>query len=197
MKSKFNFFKHLMDRFYVYIIFIVLVPIIVTYSISLKTRPKDYESFSIFTETDLVKSKEETESYFKAVLSEDKVVKVNSWTKLDNSTFSIMLNSQGKLSDLVILSSSTLETMTKFDYISLNDTNEYYSDTNFVYHSNNNHYGIRLHDNELNYLSDYFNFLDDTYFIFINKNSVHLKGFIEESKTDQVKRVLDFIYEKN
>ena len=83
MNIKFSFKQHIAQKFFVYLVPLVVIPIICTYSIHLKTRPKDFERFTIYTELEY-KDEGKLEEELFGVLIEDLQIDLYSMEKKDN-----------------------------------------------------------------------------------------------------------------
>lgn len=191
MKLNFSFKQHIAQKFFVYLVPLVVIPVICTYSIHLKTRPKAIERFSIFTEVEYKDEGLLQEDLFK-VVPEDLQIDLYSMERNDR-LFNTYLSTYGHSSDMCLLSKTTLSEYKSVDFIDLTGTKW---DTPDNYHFNDYSIGIPYHKNGEATDNNYFDFestTDDYYWVIMN-TSVHLNGLKEESKTDQVVRILEHFY---
>ena len=189
MNIKFSFKQHIAQKFFVYLVPLVVIPIICTYSIHLKTRPKDFERFTIFTELEY-KDEGKLEEELFGVLIEDLQIDLYSMEKKDN-LFDTYLSSYGMSSDICLLSKATLNEFKENKFVNLKNT-KWDKQDNFYF--NENSVGVLYHKKGDETPNTYFDFTkaDDDYYWVVLKTSVHLNGLIENSKTDQANRVLEY-----
>lgn len=187
MKIKYPLKYHLVNRFYFYIGALVLIPIICSYSINLKTRPKDYERFSIFCDIEL-KNDGVFKDYLFEELKEDLVIDVYEMSRKDN-LFNSYFSSYGLNSDICILSKETLDRFETMYFLNLKNTDFDYASN---YYFNDYSVGVLCHEQGSDMLEEFFDFtdLDDDYYITISKSSVHLKEVTNDGKTNQIARIL-------
>lgn len=189
MNIKFSFKQHIAQKFFVYLVPLVVIPIICTYSIHLKTRPKDFERFTIFTELEYQDEGKLEEELF-GVLPEDLQIDLYSMEKKDN-LFDTYLSSYGMSSDICLLSKTTLSEFKENKFVNLKNT-KWDKQDNFYFSENS--VGVLYHKKGDETPNTYFDFskADDDYYWVVLKTSVHLNGLIENSNTDQANRVLEF-----
>ena len=191
MNYKFSFLTHLKKCAIFYILATLLVPPIFTYFVYLKNRTKNYEIFSIFVSANL-KDKVGIKNFLKISLPED--LEINCYScDINDSTFATYYSSKGEISDIIILQESFIK---QFDYIPYLDITSLTSfDLNNGYVKDEKTYGLSLKNQEHNYLSQYIDYSDDNYYVFINKKSVHLNNIGPDTYlTNQVEKVLQEIY---
>lgn len=191
MKFKFPFLTHLKKCAIFYILTALLVPPIFTYFVYLKNRAKNYEVFSLFVSADL-KDKVGMKGLLKTSLPED--LEINCYScDLHDSTFATYYSAKSEISDIIILQESFIK---QFDYIPYLDITSLTSfDLSNGYAKDEKTYGLVLKNQEHNYLSEYINYSDDNYYVFINKKSVHLNNIGPDTYlTNQVEKVLQEIY---
>ena len=191
MNVKFSFKQHIAQKFFVYLVPLVVIPIICTYSIHLKTRPKDIERFSLFTEIEYKDEGKLQEELF-SVVPEDLQIDLYSMERKDN-LFKTYLSSYGMSSDICLLSKTTLNEFASISFVNLKNTKWDRKD-NFYF--NENSIGILYHKKGEETPDAYFDFskADDDYYWVVLNTSVHLNGLVENSKTDQVNRILEHFY---
>ena len=191
MNVKFSFKQHIAQKFFVYLIPLVVIPIICTYSIHIKTRPKDIERFSLFTEIEYKDEGKLQEELF-SVVPEDLQIDLYSMERKDN-LFKTYLSSYGMSSDICLLSKTTLNEFTSISFVNLKNTKWDRKD-NFYF--NENSIGILYHKKGEETPDAYFDFskADDDYYWVVLNTGVHLNGLVENSKTDQVNRILEHFY---
>ena len=184
MKVKYNLKHHISRTFIYYLVLVIIVPLFCSYLILIKNKPKAIERFSFFSEVTCV-----DDGLFKQqlsdVLPEDLKIDLYDIDKND-SLFNTYLSSYGLNSDVCLLSKTTLDKFTSINFADLTNSS-WNKETN--YHFEDYSIGILYKDNAV------FNFPDndETYYLLALKNSVHLKGIVSDSKTDQVNRVWDFL----
>lgn len=191
MKFKFPFLTHLKKCAIFYILATLLVPPIFTYFVYLKNRAKNYEVFSLFVSANL-KDKVGMKGLLKTSLPED--LEINCYScDLNDSTFATYYSAKSEISDIIILQESFIK---QFDYIPYLDITSLTSfDLSNGYEKDEKTYGLVLKNQEHNYLSEYINYSDDNYYVFINKKSVHLNNIGPDTYlTNQVEKVLQEIY---
>ena len=190
MKIKYPFKNHFATYFFVYFGALVALPILCTYTVLQKTKPKNYERFSVFSDIEFVDSGV-FKDYLFSELKEDLVIDTYDINRNDN-LFNSYFSSYGLNCDICILSKTTLDKFTSVDFFNLNNT-IYEQESGYIF--KDICVGILCHQKESTDLNEYFNFslADDDYYITINKNSVHLKGIIEDSLTNQVSRVINLL----
>lgn len=191
-KINFPFKKHFIDRLYLYVIAIILIPAIVSYGVILKTNPKDYEIFSVFVEANFRDS-----SSFKNYIKENtgkanKEINLYSITS-DLKAYEVVYQTQGLESDILILSDKAFKNDYSSNYVELMENSSFYSDTNKMV--NDKHFGIQIFDGMQGKLTDFINYEENQqYYLFINKYSVHTSRFVNEGKTEQIFKLLGVIY---
>ena len=180
MKNDFPLKNHINHRLPIYLISLVVVPIVISSLVILRTNPKKTERYSLFVGAYLdpnssLKSKIQT--YLASYNDKDISIFASDYS---DQNFAIHYTSKGLTSDLLILSSKELNNLDKSIYSILDETNEFYSNTNYI--DDEKHYGIAINDhlsNEIRY-----NEGEDYYFC-IRNDSVHSLKFNENGKTDQ------------
>lgn len=187
MKIKYSFKNHLVNRFYVYIGALIIVPLLCSYSILQKTSPKDFERFSVFIDTEY-KDEGLFKDYLFTELKEDLVIDTYEMKRTD-SLFNTYFSSYGLNSDICILSKTTLD---RFETVYFLDLKETTFDKANNYQFKNYSIGVLCHQNGSDTLNEYIDFsvLDDDYYITVSKNSVHLKELTNSGKTNQISRIL-------
>ena len=184
MKIRFSFKNHLSHSIFVYLGALIVVPLLCSYSILLKTRPKDYERFSFFSEALFVNDGSFKDKLFK-VLPEDLVIDLYDMERSDR-TFKSYLSSHGLNSDICLLSETTLSNFKTIPFLDLTNTSWNKEDN---YKIENYSLGIKCKST----LDTLFTFKDETYYLCVVKSSVHLKGLKKNSTTNQVNRVLEYL----
>ena len=162
-----------------------MVLLVCSYAIQLKTRPKDYERFSFFSEATLV-NEAKINNQFSKVLPEDLVIEFYDMDRNDR-TFKTYLSSHGLNSDICLLSETTLSEFKTIPFLNLKDTT-WDSVDNYVISELS--VGIPASKEKL---ASLFNFNEDNYYLCVIKESVHLKGLKKGGQTNQVNRVLEYL----
>ena len=189
MKTRFSFKNHISRFFFVYIAAIAGTSVLCSYTVLLKTRPKDYERFAIFSEVSYVKEGAFKDELFKTI-PED--LQINLYTiETKDDLFNTYFSAYGLNSDICVLSKTTLEKFKTIEFLDLRNTSWDLPD-NYIY-NNNYSIGIKCHAKESEELNSVFAFGNDDYYFVILRNSVHLRGLVNNSKTDQVNRVLEYL----
>ena len=181
-----------MNRLYIYILAIILVPALVTYGIILRTNPKKEEVFTVFVEANITDS-----SSFKDYIKDNtnpNNKEINIYSHLSNmNTYEIIFQTQGIESDILILSEQGFKDDQSSYFIELSSDNKFYSSTNKIVEDK--HFGIEIYDGKSGYLTDYINFIENNkYFIFLNKDSIHTSQLLKDGKTNQIITLLEAIY---
>lgn len=189
MKTRFSFKNHLSRFFFVYIAAIAVTSIVCSYTVLLKTRPKDYETFSIFSEASFVKEGAFKDEMLKE-LPEDLLINLYTIETKDD-VFNTYFSAYGLNSDICVLSKTTLDKFKTIQFLDLRNTvwdlpDNYHFSTDYSI-------GIKCHPKGSEILNNVFTFGDDDYYFVVIRNSVHLKGLVNTSKTDQVNRVLEYL----
>ena len=168
---KFSFKNHFVHRLYAYILLVILVPSILVYGIILWTNPKAEEKFTVFVDGSLNNSKD-FESFIKENTN-NKNKEVTVYSSLSSlSIYTVMFQTQGLESDLLILSDNGIKQSYVSNFIEIKSDMPYYSTTNKSF--DGKHYGIQIYNGQQGYLSNYIKFDEGiNYFIYLNKNSVH------------------------
>lgn len=185
MKIRFSFKNHLSHSFFFYLIALVAVPLVCSYSIQIKTRPKDYERFSFFSEATLI-NENSLNNQLLEVLPEDLLIELYDMDRSDR-TFKTYLSSYGLNSDICLLSETTLAEFETIPFLDLKET-VWESEDNYVI--SNLSVGVLINKETL---SSLFNFKNEKYYLCVIKTSVHLKGLKQDGQTDQVNRVLEYL----
>ena len=187
MKISYSFKNHFVNRFYVYVGILLLVPLICSYSIYQKTNPKDVERFSVFSDVEL-KDEGVFKDYLFSELKEDLVIDTYEMKRTD-SLFNTYFSSYGLNSDICILSKETMDRFETIYFLNLKGTN-FDKASNYYYEEYS--LGVLCHEKGSTTLNEYFDFasLDDDYYIAVNKKSVHLKELTNSGKTNQIARIL-------
>ena len=180
MKIRYNLKSHLSHTFIYYLVSLVLIPLVCSYIIFLKNKPKAAQRFSIFSEVTYVDDGLFKQKLFE-VLPEDLEIDLYDMNRNDN-LFNTYFSSYGLNSDICLLSKTTLDRFETIDFVDLTNS-KWNKDNNYQFKDYS--IGVLYEDNT------YFNFSD--YYLLALKNSVHLKGIMEDSKTDQVNRVWEFL----
>lgn len=189
MKTRFSFKNHLVSTFFIYLAAIAVTIFVCSYSILLKTKPKDYQRFSIFSEVEFVNEGVFKDKFLKEVVPEDLVVDLYCTSKNDKS-FNTMFSAYGLNSDICVLSKTTLASFNDIQFLNLKNT-IWDKEDNYIFGEYS--VGVLCHKNEEEQLKEFFAFGNDDYYLFVLRNSVHIKGLSNDGKTDQVNRVLEFL----
>lgn len=194
MKMKINFplKTHLLHRLPFYLLAAVLIPSLVTYGVLLRTNPKEEEIFSLFIEAN-VKDSKALESFVRENTSlQNKEINVYS-APSSLKTYSVLFQTQGLSSDLLILSESVFQVSYASNFIELLPTSPYFEESNKKVEEK--HFGIELFNGESGCLVSLLEYKKNTkYYAFINKQSVHASSFQKEGKTDQILTLLEAIH---
>ena len=184
MKIKYSVKNHISRSFIYYILAVIIVPLLCSYLIIIKNKPKATQRFSIFSEISYVDDGLFRQTLFD-VLPEDLEINLYDMDRNDN-LFNTYFSSYGLNSDICLLSKTTLDKFETIDFMDLTNTKW---DLNDNYHFEDYSIGILYKDNT------YFNIPDndEQYYLLTLKKSVHLQGIKEESKTDQVNRVWEHL----
>ena len=188
MKTRFSIRNHLSHTFLIYIAAIGATVLACSYSIMLKTRPKDIERFSFFLEGEYVKQGYYQEQMMK-VLPEDLVVDLYN-IEGDDKSFNSYFSSYGLNSDICLLSKTTLDKFATVKFLDLKDT-IWDKEDNYIFKDYS--IGVKCHSKDGEELNDFFTFGEDDYYLLVLKSSVHTKGLAKSGKTNQVNRVLEFL----
>jgi len=187
MKYKFPFLAHLKRCAIFYILVAFITPAIFTYFVYLKNRAKNYEVFSLFVSSNL-KDKGGLKGLMKTFLPDDLEINVYS-CDISDSTFATYYLSKGEISDVLVLQKSFVDQYEYVPYLEISSLTSF--DLSDAYIKNDKTYGLVIKDQDHSYLSNYINFSDDDYYIFINKSSVHLNNVgPDKYLTNQVEIVL-------
>ena len=189
MKTRFSFKNHLSRFFFVYIGAIALASIVCSYAVLLKTRPKDYETFSFFSEVNFVKEGAFKDQMLKE-LPEDLLINLYTIETKDD-VFNSYFSAYGLNSDICVLSKTTLDKFKTIKFLDLRNTAWDLPD-NYLFSSEYS-IGVKCHSKGSDKLNSVFTFDDDDYYFTVIRDSVHLKGLANNSKTDQVNRVLEYL----
>lgn len=184
MKIRFSFKNHISHAIFVYLSALIVVPLICSYSILLKTKPKDYERFSFFSEALYVNDGMFKDELFK-ILPEDLVIDLYDMDRSDR-TFNSYLSSHGLNSDICLLSETTISKFETIPFLNLSNTSWDKEDN---YKKEDYSFGIKCQQA----LDSIFTFKEETYYLCVVKSSVHLKGIKKNGQTDQVNRVLEYL----
>ena len=184
MKIRYNLKNHISRTIIYYLVALVIIPLICSYVIFVKNKPKDTKRFSIFSEVTYVDDGLFKQKLFD-ILPEDLEIDLYDMNRNDN-LFNTYFSSYGLNSDICLLSKTTLDKFETIDFVDLTTTKW---DKESNYHFKDYSIGILYENNTI------FNIPEsgETYYLLTLKNSVHLKGIREDSKTDQVNRVLEFL----
>lgn len=180
MIIKFPFKNHLNHRLPIYLISLVVVPIVVSSLVILRTNPKKTERYSLFVGAYLDPNgslKNKIKTYLAQYNDKDISIFASDYS---DPNFSIHYTSKGLTSDLLILSNTELNNLDKSIYSVLSEDNEFYSNTNYV--ENEKHYGIDIN----NHLNEEIRYNEgETYYLCVRNDSVHSYGFNDSGKTNQ------------
>ena len=192
MKISFPLKTHLLRRLPFYLLVAAFVPSLVTYGVLLRTNPKEEEIFSLFIEAN-VKDSKALESFVRENTSlQNKEINVYS-SPSSLKTYSVLFQTQGLSSDLLILSESAFQASYASSFIELNSSSPYFEESNKKVEDK--HFGIELFNGETGYLTSFLEYKKKTkYYAFINKQSVHASSFQKEGKTDQILTLLEAIH---
>ena len=182
MKTRFSFKNHIAHTFFIYIAAIAVSIFVCTYSINLKTRPKDYERFSIFSEVEFTDEGALKDTLLNEVIPEDLKIDLYYMDKNDNS-FNTYFSAYGRNSDICLLSKDTLDRFETIYFVNLKGT-KWDKEDNYKYGDIS--VGIKYPVN------NYFKYESGDYYLLVMSDSVHLDE-ITNGKTNQVKRVLDYL----
>ena len=184
MKIKYNLKNHISSTFIFYLLSVLIVPLLCSYLIFIKNKPKATQRFSFFSEVSFVDEGEFKQSLFN-ILPEDLEIDLYDMDRNDN-VFNTYFSSYGLNSDICLLSKTTLDKFETIDFVNLSNTRWDKEDN---YHFGD--YSIGVHYVNMTP----FNVIDkeETYYLLAMKKSVHLNGILENSKTDQVDRVLEYL----
>lgn len=192
MKISFPLKTHLLRRLPFYLLTAVLLPSLVTYGVLLRTNPKEEEIFSLFIEAN-VKDSKALEGFVRENTSlQNKEINVYS-SPSSLKTYSVLFQTQGLSSDLLILSESAFQASYASHFIELNSSSPYFEESNKKVEDK--HFGIELFNGETGYLTSLLEYKEKMkYYAFINKQSVHASSFQKEGKTDQILTLLEAIH---
>ena len=188
MKTRFSVKNHISQAFLLYIGAVGLTVLACSYSVMLKTRPKDYERFSFFLEGDYVSEGIFKEKMMK-VLPEDLVIDLYNIESSDR-TFNSYFSACGLNSDICLLSKTTLDKFKTIEFLNLKET-VWDKEDNYIFHDYS--IGVKAHSKDGEELKDFFTFESDDYYLLVLKSSVHLKGIAKKGRTNQVNRVLEYL----
>lgn len=191
MKYKYSFLNHLKNCAIFYILSILLVPPVFTYFVYLKNRAQKYEIFSLFVSADL-KDKVGMKEFMKTYLPED--LEINCYScDINDSTFATYYSAKGEISDVIILQESFIK---QFDYVPYLEITSLTSfDLTDGFSKDEKIYGLICKSQECHHLDEYINYSDENYYIFINKNSVHLNNIGPDTYlTNHVEKLLQGIF---
>lgn len=183
MKIKFDVKKHLLKDFPIYLLVIVSIPIITSYAIELKNKPKDYEIFTFVSGANL--TNKNTLSTLVRNTGQIKEINISAFTY--NEYFFNTVQANFSIADIIILPKTyndkeVVDNNLLANFLPLVE-DEFYNDTNYIV--DGVHYGINI-----NKLSEQFSFAKCDYYLYIMKNSVHVNHWNNSSKTDIVYTVL-------
>ena len=192
MKISFPLKTHLLRRLPFYLLTAVLLPSLVTYGVLLRTNPKEEEIFSLFIEAN-VKDSKALEGFVRENTSlQNKEINVYS-SPSSLKTYSVLFQTQGLSSDLLILSESAFQASYASHFIELNSSSPDFEESNKKVEEK--HFGIELFNGETGYLTSLLEYKEKKkYYAFINKQSVHASSFQKEGKTDQILTLLEAIH---
>lgn len=186
MHTSFPISKILRKYLWAFLLATLLVPVLTVFLVRTKTAPKDFEKYELFIGAD-VTDQGALENDIKAIVPEDKTVTVYYSSEAD-SLFGTLYQGYSQYSDILILSKGKLDTFTDFSlFVDIKTLNGVNSTSSY------NEYGLYFDKTKENLITKYMKFLDDEYFVLLNKNSVHLKELASEGKTNQTKRILSSI----
>ena len=145
MKISFPLKTHLLRRLPFYLLVAAFVPSLVTYGVILRTNPKEEEIFSLFIEAN-VKDSKALESFVRENTSlQNKEINVYS-SPSSLKTYSVLFQTQGLSSDLLILSESAFQASYASHFIELNSSSPYFEESNKKVEDK--HFGIELSSGE-------------------------------------------------
>ena len=148
MKIKYSVKNHISRSFIYYILAVIIVPLLCSYLIIIKNKPKATQRFSIFSEISYVDDGLFRQTLFD-VLPEDLEINLYDMDRNDN-LFNTYFSSYGLNSDICLLSKTTLDKFETIDFMDLTNTKW---DLNDNYHFEDYSIGILYKDNT------YFNIL--------------------------------------
>ncbi len=184
MKIKYSLKEHFVRTIIFYLLALAIIPLLCSYSILLKTKPKATQRFAFFSELNYV-----DESSFKRklfdVLPEDLQIDTYMSSPSD-SLFTTSLSSYGLNSDICLLSKTTLDKLTSIEFLDLTNTTW---DKESNYHFKDYSIGVLYKDNTQFIFPE----SDEQYYLLALRKSVHLNGLVDSGKTDQVNRVLEYL----
>lgn len=184
MNTKYPTGRVIKKHIWAFLLATVLIPVASVFFVRLKTAPKDYEKYALFVGAD-VSSQENFENSVKEILPEDKKVTVYYAAESD-SLIGTMYQGYSEYSDILILSKKYLYTFTDYSlFVDINSLKDVNTDNPYKT------YGLHLDKSKDNIFNKYIKYLEDDYYLLVNKKSVHLAELIESGgKTNQTKRVL-------
>ena len=172
MKISFPLKTHLLRRLPFYLLVAAFVPSLVTYGVLLRTNPKEEEIFSLFIEAN-VKDSKALESFVRENTSlQNKEINVYS-SPSSLKTYSVLFQTQGLSSDLLILSESAFQASYASSFIELNSSSPYFEESNKKVEDK--HFGIELFNGETGYLTSLLEYKEKTkYYASTSKASMRL-----------------------
>lgn len=193
MKYKFSFVDHLKKCVVFYILAALITPALFTYFVYLKNRAKKSEIFSVFVSANL-KDKVGFKNTIKTLLPD--TLEINTYScDINDTVFGTYYLSKGEISDLLVLPESFVNEFEVPPYLEITSLTSF--DLSDAYKKNDKTYGLAVKNQNNTYLSDYIDYSDDDYYVFVNKNSVHLNNIgPDKYQTNQVEIVLSGILKK-
>lgn len=183
MNVKYPAKKFIKNNLAIFIIALVAIPVASIYLIRFKTKPQDYEKYALFIGASAKNTKtlsSSLQSHFPNLLD----FKTYSIAEND-SLFASYYQGYASRSDIIILSKTRLDEFTNFTYfedishLDLASSEPIYKNI-----------GIPLDKTNSCILNEHVNYLNDTYYLMIHNESVHLKGITDGGKTNYTYELL-------
>lgn len=186
MKIKFPFTKHVFKLVVTFLISVIVVPFTLSFFVNLKTKIKEEDRLHVFI-TATIKEEKGDELINKVFNNvSDNILECKIFT-FDIEHNELYYSPYEEDSDLIILNKGILGTNTSLFHVLPNK----YINTDTYLES----YGMKIYDNatKTGYLTDYINYIEDDYYLFINKNSKHISSLNNSSINDDALTMIENI----
>lgn len=173
--------SYITKYFYLFLIPLIVIPIILVYFSSLKTKVRSYEKLNLFISCPLKNDADKDkllEKLFKDTTSTIVETNVYIYDESVSESQTSLYTYYASISDILIFNKSLISSdVSSFHKL----PNEYISPTNYPAE-----YGYRVYDSDSStgYLLEYFKYTNENYYMFINKNSEHISSLEKDSVTD-------------
>ena len=191
MKARFDWKLHLKRLFPVYVSLLVTLPLLGSFMVNWKNKPKDKEVFSVVIAAELSdRAKFFTET--KERLGDD-ILEFNLWGSPYKDNFLENMSAPILMSDILIFPKQALENLNANSFITFEEDDAFASSADWIV--DGEHRGLQIYDGKDGYLKESIQYTEEPYYVLVRKESAHAKHW-GYGETDHVLDILEAWFSK-